>query len=49
MHDIQECANFIILLRSTRAHYAVKGAYKNDIKHLTNLSTFSFTLQLGSA
>jgi hypothetical protein len=28
-------------------HYAMKGAYKNDIKQLTSLSTFSFTFTIG--
>jgi hypothetical protein len=32
VHSILECAHFIISLRSTCAHYAMKGAYKNDIK-----------------
>jgi hypothetical protein len=46
-HDILECAHFIILVRSTCAHYAIEGAYKNDIKQLTNLSTFAFTFTVG--
>jgi hypothetical protein len=43
---ILECAHFIILVRSTCAHYTMEGAYKNDIKQLTilsNIFTFTFT------
>jgi hypothetical protein len=43
---ILECAHFIILVCSTCAHYAIVGAYKNDIKQLTILSTFAFTFTI---
>jgi hypothetical protein len=41
------CAHFIILVHSTCAHYTMEGAYKIDIKQLTNLSTFAFTFTIG--
>jgi hypothetical protein len=44
---ILECVHFNILVRSTCVHYAMEVAYKNDIKQLTNLSTFSFTFTIG--
>jgi hypothetical protein len=43
---ILECAHFIILLRNTCAHYTMEGENKNDIKQLTNLSTFAFTFTI---
>ena len=44
--SILECAHFIILLRSTCAHYTMEGAYKNDIRQLTSLHTFVFTFTI---
>jgi hypothetical protein len=47
VRDILECAHFIILVRSTCAHYSIEGAYKNYIKQITSLSTFPFTFTIG--
>jgi hypothetical protein len=44
---ILECAHFIILVRSTCVHYTMEGAYTNDIKQLTSLSTFAFIFTFG--
>jgi hypothetical protein len=47
VRGILECAHFIILLHSTCVHYTMEGAYKNDVKQLTNLRTFVFTFTIG--
>jgi hypothetical protein len=44
---ILEYAHFIILVHSTCVHYIMEGAYKNDIKNITRLSTFAFKFTIG--
>jgi hypothetical protein len=47
VHGTLECANFLILLRSTCAHYAMEGSCTHDVKQLTSLSTFVFKFTIG--
>jgi hypothetical protein len=49
VRGIHECVHFIILLRNTSAHYAMKCAYKNDIKttHLPKYIFIYITIRFG--
>jgi hypothetical protein len=44
---IRECAHYIILLRSTCVHYAMKGALQNDVKTAHQLKYTYITFTIG--